>query len=129
MKLFLLLLAVNAIACGERQANDQALGKFTISAEQQAASEGNYLYARYRFTRAEYEDVEVAMRVALRNGHPAVLQVKDLSPAAKDHAVEEAVLSSRGCSLSFQGTSSGCRGRFVYRRTGAKWWHGQRLLW
>ena len=110
MKLFLLLLSVNAIACGERRINDQAVGKFVTHAEQEAESGESYFYARYRFTHDEYEDVEVAVQVALRNGHPATLRVKDLSSAAEDNPIEQAQLSSRGCSLSFRGVSSGTEG-------------------
>ena len=110
MKLFLLLLSVNVVACGERRINDQALGKFATQEEQAAVSGEDYFYARYRFTHAEYEDVEVAVQVALHNGHPATLRVKDLSSVAKDNPIEEAMLSSRGCKLSFRGSSHGAEG-------------------
>ena len=50
------------------------------------------------------------MRVEMRNGHPAILQVKDLSPQELDSAVEEAVLSSSGCSIAFTGTSHSTNG-------------------
>ena len=110
MKLFLLLLSGYMVSCGIRQANDQALGKFATGEEQKATGYGNYFFARYLFSHKEYENVEVGVKVAMRNGHPALLAVKDLSPAAQNRAIEEAVLSSQGCSLSFTGTSNVAEG-------------------
>ena len=107
MRVVLLLLAVMVATCGQREAGETALGKF---AAREAEKSGQYFHAHYRFTHEEYENVEVAVRVEMRNGHPAVLQVKDLSPQEDGSPVEEAVLSSSGCSLAFKGTSSGTSG-------------------
>lgn len=110
MKLFLLLLSAYVATCGERQTNDQALGKFATSEELSGETDRDYFYARYRFSHEEYEAVEVAVQVAMHNGHPAKLRVKDLSSTAQDNAIEEATLSSHGCSLSFTGMSSVAEG-------------------
>ena len=115
MKLLLLLIVIG-ISCGERPAGQEYLGKFAASkekaaeqAEEQAAA-GEYYYARYRFTHADYEDVEVAVRVEMVNGHAAKLRLKDLSPEAAANPIEEAVLHTRGCQLAFTGTSEGIEG-------------------
>ena len=108
MRVVLLLLAVMVATCGQRQAGETALGKF--AARESVKATGQYFHARYRFTHEEYESVEVAVRVEMRNGHPAVLQVKDLSPQEAGSAVEEAVLSSSGCSMAFTGTSQNTDG-------------------
>ena len=107
MRVVLLLLAVMVATCGQREAGETALGKF---AARSAVKAGQYFYAHYRFTHEGYEAVEVAVRVEMSNGYPAALRVKDLSPQEAGSPVEEAVLSSSGCSLAFTGTSSGADG-------------------
>ena len=106
MKMILLLLAITAVACKQHNATSAAL-----DAETSGVGQGSqYFHARYLFTQAEYEDVEVAVRVEMRDGYPAVLQVKDLSPQASDNAIEQALLHKNSCSLSFIGTSTGVEG-------------------
>ena len=113
MKL-LLMLVVIGMSCGERRASEEYLGKFAANKEEAKAEDaeeaGEYYYARYRFTHVDYEDVEVAVRVEMVNGHAAKLHVKDLSPQAAANPIEEAVLHTRGCQLAFMGTSAGAEG-------------------
>ena len=103
MKIILLLLVVSAVACEQHNATSAAL-------DAEARQGVEYLHARYLFTHAEYENVEVAVRVELRYGYPAILQVKDISPQASDNVIEKALLNKNGCNLSFIGTSTGVEG-------------------
>ena len=106
MRMVLLLLVVVVFACEQHDATSAAL-----DADASGVRRGSqYFHARYLFSHAEYEDVEVAVRVERRNGYPAVLQVKDLSPQAVDNMIEQAALRKNGCNLSFIGTSTGVEG-------------------
>lgn len=64
-------------------------------------------HAQYRFSHADHEDVEVAVRIKISGGRPSEMEVKDLTPPASDPA-ETVTLSADG--VDFVGTSSGAAG-------------------
>ena len=100
--------AINFTPTADSSATFTSTKLSDITAEQwQELLDKHYYYAEYLFSHADYEDVEVALRIEITAGNPAKMEIKDLTPPA-DKAVEELTLSSAGD--DFTGTSSGDEG-------------------
>ena len=94
---------MSLLACSPLE-NEHAEAKFAVS-EVRAAS--SYYHAQYRFSHADYEDVDIAVRIKISSGNPSEMEVKDLTQPASE-PVETVTLSASGA--DFVGTSSGATG-------------------
>ena len=99
---FLLMLVVLGVfsACGFEEEESQH--KFAIRKKMDAVV---YHYAKYRFAFEGYEDVDVAIKVAVQSGRATTLWVRDL--ISTDNPLEEAELTTSPNNLSFSGMSAG----------------------
>ena len=101
-----------AVACHkDEELPNAAEVKFQINEDQPAAAEPkDWRYAKYKFSLTDYNDVAVAVRVAVdEDNHATTLEVKDLTTGREARAVETAALtgtmSSDGGTYNFEGTS------------------------
>ena len=95
MKIQAILVSACLVSCS-LQMGDDAEAKFRIKKKL------SHYHAQYRFTHADYEDVDVAVRIEVKGNKPSMLEVKDLN--AND-PVESVTLTASGD--DFVGTSSG----------------------
>ena len=104
MKFLLTLIALGTFyACGLEE--ESAQHKFAIR-KKAATSPPVYYHAKYRFTHADYESVEVAVKVEVQANKAKQLWAKDLS--VSDSTLEEATLTSNTTTpANFRGTSGG----------------------
>ena len=100
MKTVSIFLFASLFACSF-QGKDDASAKFAIKKKQ------SHYYAQYTFSHADYDDVEVAVRIEVSAGKPSKMEVKELTPPANS-PVEIVVLRASG--TAFVGTSSGAVG-------------------
>ena len=100
MKNVSIFLFASLFACSF-QGKDDASTKFAIKKKQ------SHYYAQYTFSHADYDDVEVAVRIEVSAGKPSKMEVKELTPPANS-PVEIVVLRASG--TEFVGTSSGAVG-------------------
>lgn len=99
---FLLMLVVLGVfsACGLEEKESQQM--FAIRKKMDAVV---YHYAKYRFAFDSYEDVDVALKVAVQSGQAQTLWVRDL--VITSNPLEEAELTTSTDQLSFRGISAG----------------------
>ena len=111
MKFLLMLIVLGVFsACGLDE--DEAQHKFAL--RKKVDDSVVYHYTKYRFGYAGYDDVDVAVKVAVQSGQAQTLWVRDLMVIA--NPLEEAALTTSGTNnLSFSGTSEG---EFVGTYTG-----------
>ena len=104
MKFLLTLVVLGTFyACGLEEESSQH--KFAIR-RKAAATPAVYYHAKYRFTHADYENVDVAVKVEVKANKATQLWAKDLSVSNSE--IEEATLTSKAASpANFSGTSSG----------------------
>ena len=104
MKFLLALIALGTFyACGLEE--ESAQHKFAIR-KKAAATPAAYYHAKYRFTHADYESVDVAVKVKVQASKATQLWAKDLSISSSK--LEEATLTSKASTpVSFSGTSGG----------------------
>ena len=98
LPMFIVLSAFSA--CGLEE--DGAQHKFAI---RKKVKKIVYHYAKYRFAHDDYEDVDVAVKVAVQSGQAQTLWVRDLTVVA--NPLEEATLTTSSTdNTSFSGTSA-----------------------
>ena len=103
MKFLLCFIALGIfLACGLEEENAQHM--FAIRKKAQATV--THHYAKYRFSLEGYEDVDIAVKVAVQSGQAKTLWVKDLTTTTT--TLEEATLTASGTNnINFQGKSEG----------------------
>ncbi len=103
MKFLLMLVGLGlSFACGMEE--EEAQHKFTI--KKKALGSVVHYYAKYRFALAGYEDVDIAIKVAVQSGQAKTLWARDLG--ATTNPLEEATLTTSGTNnIRFSGTSGG----------------------
>ena len=111
MKVWSILVCACLFSCDIPMEN-YAESKFATNANKKSASNAtkksaSYYHAQYRFTHANYDDVDVAVRIAHNAGVLSSLQAKDLTPPATA-PVENITLNASGG--AFVGSSSGSVG-------------------
>ena len=101
MKFLLMLIVLGVFsACGLEE--DKAQHKFAIRKKVSAM----YYYTKYRFALAGYDNVDVAVKVAVQSGRATTLWARDLIVTA--NSLEEATLTTSGTNnVNFNGTSGG----------------------
>lgn len=104
MKFLLTLIVLGTFyACGLEE--ESAQHKFAIR-RKAVESPAVYYHAKYRFTHAAYENVEVAVKVEVQASKAKQLWAKDLS--ISNSTLEEATLTSNAATpVNFSGTSGG----------------------
>ncbi len=113
MKFLLTLTCISMVCSCQEEKHGEA--RSARQAEDAAASaaggeEGDWRYAKYRFSLQGYHDVDTAVRVLIENNVPTRFQLKDLTVGREGRVVEEANLSkvdvdSSATSYAFTGTS------------------------